>query len=274
MPQIDETRSNRHARVGWVVDVQHDFMVPPEQGGRLYVHDLGDATDPGATRIAGTLARVVDWMHESCDVVVYTGDWHKEGDPELDAVSPDPAKGTYPPHCMGASSDPDLAAGAALIDEVAPPTEPVALTRDATRADAERVVRQAFESDRPIFIQKSRFSVFEGNPAATALVRTIVEQLHEAGADDVEFVVCGVATDVCVKAAVEGLLDYGAVTVLRDAVAGLGLVPDDALFANWGSRGAHITDSAARTVAAEVAARTSVTSVISGAAPSRKGTPQ
>ena len=274
MRQLDEARSNRRARVGWVVDVQFDFMVPPELGGRLYVHDLGDATDPGATRIVGTLARVVDWMHESCDVVVYTGDWHKEGDPELDAVSSDPAKGTYPPHCMGASPDPELAAGASLIAEVAPPTEPVALTRDATRADAERVVRQAFESDRPIFIQKSRFSVFEGNPAAAALVRTIVEQLHEAGAGDVEFVVCGVATDVCVKAAVEGLLDYGAVTVLRDAVAGLGLEPDDALFANWGSRGAHITDSAAWTVAAEVAARTSVTSVISGAAPSRKGTPQ
>ena len=30
------------ARIGWVVDVQNDFMLPPEEGGRLYVSDLTD----------------------------------------------------------------------------------------------------------------------------------------------------------------------------------------------------------------------------------------
>jgi nicotinamidase-related amidase len=253
--------------------VQNDFMLPAAPGGRLYVHDLGDRSDPGAERIVGALVRVVEWMRANCDAVVYTGDWHKEGDAELDGVAPDPAKGTYPPHCMGASPDPELAAGAALIAEVAP-TAPVTLRRDASGADAERVVRQALESAKPIFIQKSRFSVFEGNPASAALVRALVERLRATAASEVEFVVCGVATDVCVKAAVEGLLDYGAVTVVGDAVAGLGLEPDAALFAKWAALGAHITDSAGWTVAADAAARTSVTSVISGAAPSRKGTPQ
>jgi nicotinamidase-related amidase len=257
-----------------VVDVQNDFMLPAAPGGRLYVHDLGDNSDPGAQRIVGVLVRVVEWMHANCDAVVYTGDWHKAGDMEIDAASPDPAKGTYPPHCMGASPDPVLASGAALIAEVAPRNEPVILKRDASGAEGKDVVRQALASQKPIFIQKSRFSVFEGNPAAAALVRAMVDQLREGGAEDVEFVVCGVATDVCVKAAVEGLLDYGAVTVVGDAVAGLGLEPDDALFAKWAALGAHITDSAGCTVAADVAARRKVTSVISGAAPSRKGMPQ
>ncbi len=43
-------------RVGWVVDVQRDFMEP---AGRLYVRDLGDASDPGATTIVATLGDAV-----------------------------------------------------------------------------------------------------------------------------------------------------------------------------------------------------------------------
>lgn len=272
---IDNTNQAARARIGWIVDVQRDFMDPPEKGGRLYVHDLGDATDPGATRIIERLTRTVDWINAHCEAVVYTGDWHREGDPELDPVSPDPTKGTYPWHCMGASADRELASGAALIDEIAPRTATVTLERDATDGDAARVAYSALSSHRPIFIQKSRFSVFEGNPASAALVRALVDGLRSRGAREIEFVVCGVATDVCVKAAVEGLLDYGRVTVISDAVAGLGLEPDDQLFAKWAARGAQITDSAAWTVAADTdAARLSVTSVTSGAAPRRNGIPQ
>jgi nicotinamidase-related amidase len=261
-------------RIGWIVDVQFDFMVPAAQGGRLYVHDLNDPSDPGATRILVRLTRTVDWINANCDAVVYTGDWHKEGDPELDPVAPDPTKGTYPWHCMGASADPVLAKGAALIAAVAPQAEPIVLARDAANDDAERVAGTALDSHRPIFIQKSRFSVFEGNPASAALVKTLVERLT-AQKGEVEFVVCGVATDVCVKAAVEGLLDYGAVTIVRDAVAGLGLEADDVLLAKWAALGAHITDSASWTVAtAADTARLSVTSVTSGAAPMRNGIPQ
>lgn len=274
MPDSSEKPSVTRARIGWIVDVQHDFMVPTAEGGRLYVHDLIDPSDPGATRIIGRLTMLADWINEHCDAVVYTGDWHVEGDPELDPVAPDPTKGTYPLHCMGASPDHELAAGAAIIEAVSPQEQFVVLARDATAADAERVARTALTSRHPIFIQKSRFSVFEGNAATVPLVRAIVGRLRARGLREVEFVVCGVATDVCVKAAVEGLLDYGAVTVVGDAVAGLGLEPDDALFAKWAALGAHITDSAGCTVAADVAARRKVTSVISGAAPSRKGMPQ
>ena len=50
-------------RIGWVVDVQRDFMEPD---GRLYVRDLGDASDPGTTSIVAALGDAVAWMRENC----------------------------------------------------------------------------------------------------------------------------------------------------------------------------------------------------------------
>ena len=62
-------------RVGWVVDVQRDFMDPPGRGGRLYVHDLFDPSDPGAELARGAIVRAAAWMRGACDAVVFTGDW-------------------------------------------------------------------------------------------------------------------------------------------------------------------------------------------------------
>src|SRR4051812_46471690 len=94
----------RLARIGWVTDAQNDFLLPPAEGGRLYVHDLFDqGEDAGAVQAIPALERAVRWMHANCDLVVYTGDWHAYGDAEIDPVHPDPAKETYPPHCMGMS---------------------------------------------------------------------------------------------------------------------------------------------------------------------------
>ena len=61
------------ALIGWIVDAQVDFMDPQ---GRLYVKDLGDATDPGTTLIVDTLREAAAWMREKCDLLVYTADWH------------------------------------------------------------------------------------------------------------------------------------------------------------------------------------------------------
>src|SRR5690606_5200239 len=116
---------------------------------------------------------------------------------EIDPVSPDPTQGTYPPHCMGRSDDPAEREGAALLPEIAP-DDPLIMEVDADAAEGRRVAREAVESGRPVFIRKTRFDVFDGNAGTAAFVEEVVRGL---GAP--EFVVVGVARDVCVTQAVD-----------------------------------------------------------------------
>jgi nicotinamidase-related amidase len=222
------------ARIGWVVDVQNDFMLPD---GRLYVHHLFDASDAGATQARERIEQAVAWMREHCDVLVYTGDWHAADDAEIDAVSPDAAKGTYPPHCMGLSEDPGERRGAEILDSVAP-EDPVVLPRGATPEQAREVARTAVRERRPVFIQKERFSVFEGNPGAEALL----DELRALLGEPLEIVVAGVARDVCVTQAVDGMQQRGYRTVaLSDATWGLGLEDEAATLARWAGGGRVVT---------------------------------
>lgn len=219
------------AKVGWVVDAQHDFMAPD---GRLYVKDLGDDSDPGAVTIIPTLERAVEWMKRTCDVMVFTGDWHGLEDEEIDPVSPDPqGKGTYPPHCMGRSEDAEERAGAEIIPQIRP-EDPVILPLDADAETAHQVARSAVEGGRPAFIRKTRFDVFAGNPATEAFL----EGLEGALGRPLSFVVVGVARDVCVTQAVDGMQkrDYD-VTALSDATWGLGLEDEVETLTRWGRRG-------------------------------------
>ena len=242
------------ARVGWIVDVQEDFMNPD---GRLYVRDLFDDSDPGAAQAIPALVAATEWMRAHCDVIVYTGDWHGLDDAEIDPVAPDPARDTYPPHCMGRSPDPVERAGAEVIEEIRP-EDPLVLTHDAVDEEAALVARLAVKQRRPVFVRKTRFNVFEGNPACEAFVRSLGEALAESegvvgqaarggGRDDgpnrgLEFVVIGVARDVCVTQAVDGLQARGyAVTVVRDATWGLGLEPEAETLSRWAEKGRVVT---------------------------------
>lgn len=227
------------AKIGWVVDAQNDFLRPAEEGGRLYVHDLFDnGEDAGARQIVPNLRRAVGWMRAHCDAMVYTGDWHAYGDEEIDPEHPDAAKGTYPPHCMGMSDDPSEREGAAIHPSVAPDA-PIVLPRDATEDRAREVAAESVREGRPVFVQKSRFNVFEGNPAADALLRELIGRLGGRA----EIYVAGVARDVCVKQAVEGMLDpvrgYP-VTVVTDATWGLGLEKESDSLARWTNDGAAL----------------------------------
>lgn len=222
---------------GLVVDAQNDFMLPGAPGGRLYVRDLGNDEDPGAARIVSRLATVVGWMRTNCDAIIYTADWHGIDDREIDAVAPDPARETYPPHCMGLSADAHERRGAEIIAAIAPGPDVLVLDRDATAEEAHALARRAVARSAPLLIQKREFSLFEGNAAADDLLRSLVALLPAPP----EFVVCGVAADVCVRHAVDGLLERGhAVTVVRDATWGLGLLGPDRTFDLWAARGARI----------------------------------
>src|SRR5690606_20509796 len=225
---------SERARIGWIVDAQVDFMRPD---GRLYVRDLGDDTDPGAERIAGRLEEAVRWMREHCDLLVYTGDWHALEDEEIDPVAPDPAAGTYPPHCMGRSPDPEERRGAEIVEEIRP-ADPLVLEVGASEEDARRVAEAAVRGRRPIFIHKNRFDVFAGNPATEALL----EGLADAFGRPLEFVVVGVARDVCVTQAVDGMQRRGLpVTALSDATWGRGLEPEAETLRRWARGGRVVT---------------------------------
>jgi nicotinamidase-related amidase len=230
-------RTDRTTRIGWVVDAQNDFLLPAAEGGRLYVHDLFHEEDEGATRAIPALRRAVEWMRANCELVVYTGDWHAYGDAEIDPVHPDPAKETYPPHCMGMSDDPAERAGAEIHPSVRP-DHPIVLPRDATEADAREAVERALAERRPVFIQKDRFDVFRGNPAADAFLAGLRRRLGR-----LDVYVAGVARDVCVKHAVEGLLHPSRgclVTLVTDATWGLGLEPEAESLARWTRDGAAL----------------------------------
>jgi len=229
-PAASPDAPNPPARIGWIVDVQVDFMDP---AGRLYVRDLFDDSDPGAVKVVPALAEATAWMRAHCAVIVYTGDWHGLGDAEIDPVNPDPASDTYPPHCMGRSPDPQERAGAEIIAEIRP-REPLVLAHDARGDEAEIVARRAVRERRPVFVRKTRFNVFEGNPACEAFVRSLGDALGRP----LEFVVIGVARDVCMTQAVDGLAERGyEVTAVRDATWGLGLEPEEVTLARWAERG-------------------------------------
>ncbi|MCY3808524.1 MAG: isochorismatase family protein [Gemmatimonadetes bacterium] len=222
--------------VGWVVDAQVDFLRPD---GRLYVRDLFDDSDAGAAQIVPALEDVVGWMRDRCAVVVYTGDWHGHEDPEIDSVAPDPEAGTYPPHCMGRSSDADERAGAEIIGEIRP-AGPLILPHDGGLADAEQTARRAVDGRLPVFVQKTRFDVFEGNAACEAFVGALVAALGGS----TTFVVAGVARDVCVTQAVDGLIERGYdVAAVRDATWGLGLEPEEVTLERWAGVGRVVTVS-------------------------------
>lgn len=224
-------------RIAWIVDVQNDFMRPDI--GRLYVHDLFDETDSGAHQITENIQRTVDALRREGAVLIYTGDWHSYDDPEIDTVNPDASKGTYPPHCMGLSDDPAEREGAEIIDEIRP-DDPIVLERDAAEDVAREVARRAVEEGRPVFIQKKEFSVFAGNTATDAFLDELAELLGR----DVEMVVFGVARDVCVTQAIEGLNERGFQTcAVLDATWGLGLEPEETTIARWKSGGTNVVRS-------------------------------
>ncbi len=195
----------------WDVDTQYDFM---HADGKLYV--------PDAEHIIGNLKRLTDYAHTHGIRVIASADDHVAGHPEI-SDTPD-WKNTFPPHCMrgtpGQKKIPETALRDPLVIEPAP-TDPGAL--------AGRV--RAHKGD--ILFHKHRFDVFTNDN-----VRTVLDVLAP---DDI--VLYGVATDVCDKAAVEGLLErlpHTRLFVVTDAVKGIDKDISEQLLKEWGEEGVRL----------------------------------
>ncbi len=179
----------------WNVDTQIDFVYPH---GKLYVQ--------GAEKLRPKWKELTQLAKKKNIRVVNTADHHYANSPELDA-SPDFVN-TFPEHCMADTR------GADYIRET-DPEEPMIFDWDKEYL----LTPELFESDehRNFLIRKDAFDVFAGN----SLTDTILKYLNPA-----TVVVYGVTTNVCVDAAVRGLVKRGKeVYVVKDAIKELPNIP-------------------------------------------------
>jgi nicotinamidase/pyrazinamidase len=198
----------------WDVDTQHDFM---KADGLLYV--------PGAESIIPNLARLSAYAKAHGIRVVASADDHVPGHREL-SDTPD-WKTTFPPHCMRGTP------GQRKIPETAL-REPLVIEPDAQDPAALAARVRAHAGD--ILFHKHWFDVFTNpnvEPAVDALrPRTIV--------------LYGVATDVCDRYAVEGLLERHPevrLFVVSDATKAIDPSAQEHLLRQWAEEGVRIIET-------------------------------
>ncbi len=184
------------------VDTQHDFCRP---GGALFVRGAPDAMPACARLVARAVADGA--------LLVGSVDSHSHDAWEFGtnaSVGPKGEDPRFPPHCVKGTSGwlklPETLPERFYFVPVVPDPEAAARVPKGTQA---------------VYFEKEVYSLF-ANPNAAA----VLDALAPAG--QLEFVVFGVATDYCVRAAALGLLDWIAarpdragsrVTVAADAIA-------------------------------------------------------
>lgn len=200
----------------WDVDTQVDFVM---HDGRLAV--------PGAEAILPNLQRLTDWAHRSGLRIVATADDHDIGHAEI-SDTPD-WKSTFPPHCMRGTPGQRKVEATTLHDPLV--IQPVPL-------DPDEVAAAARHHRGDLLLNKPGTDVFRWNPNASTVL--------EALAPD-RIIVYGVATDICTKAAVEGLAarrPSADLIVVTDAVRGLDAARSAELLEQWRAAGHRLSTTA------------------------------
>jgi nicotinamidase/pyrazinamidase len=197
----------------WDVDTQHDFMDPD---GKLYV--------PGAERIVPTLQALTDYAHAHGIRIIASADDHVPGHRELSAA-PD-FRTTFPEHCMRGTRGQrkieatTLRAPLVIEPEVRP-----------------EVVDQLRAHEGDLLFHKHWFDVF-----TNANVVPVLEALRPT-----RIVLYGVATDVCDKYAIEGLLakaPQAEIHFVVDAARAIHEEEVDALLEGWRRQGVRMVTAA------------------------------
>lgn len=194
----------------WDVDTQYDFIYP---AGKLYV--------PGAEQIVPTLKALTDYAHTRGLRIIASADDHVPGHRELSA-NPD-FRTTFPDHCMrGTSGQRKIVETTLTIPLVIEPEKDPGL---AAKLDAHT---------GDLLFHKHWFDVF-----TNANVLTVLHRLRPR-----RIVLYGVATDVCDKYAIEGLLEHAPQAELFFVVdAARAIHPEnvDELLESWRRRGVRMT---------------------------------
>lgn len=202
------------AVIFWDVDTQHDFM---KADGRLYV--------PGAESIIPNLKRLTDYAHEHGIRIVASADDHVPGHRELSA-KPD-FRTTFPDHCMRGTP------GQAKIPETRLQM-PLVVEPEKTDAPALAARLAAHEGD--VLLNKHWFDVFTNEN-----VDTVIGALKPR-----TVVLYGVATDVCNRYAIEGLLARHPeirLFAVKDAMKAIDPAAQEHLLHEWADRGVRLVET-------------------------------
>lgn len=198
----------------WDVDTQADFMRPD---GKLYV--------PDAASLVPNLKALTDYAHAQGLRIVASADDHVRGHREL-AATPD-FRETFPEHCMRDTP------GQARIPETRL-REPLVIEPDAE--DPARLADRVRAHPGDILFHKHWFDVFTN--ANVLPVLTVLDPQH--------IVLYGVAQDVCVRYAIDGLLAHrptAKLHVVRDAMKPIDSQAGERLLHRWTEQGVHIVDT-------------------------------
>lgn len=193
----------------WDVDTQVDFV---DEEGRLAVD--------GAEEIRENLARVTGYARDHALPIWGSVDYHGPDDPEL---SEDPDfESTFPPHCLRDTE------GWRKIPETAP-EDPLWIGSEPL--DRGELTEKIRNHDGEVYFRKQAFDAFTNPNLEPALA-----ELSPFG-----LVVYGVTLDVCVRHAVEGLLerDYQ-VTVVEDATRAIDPSRRGGLLFDWKNLGVQV----------------------------------
>ncbi len=166
------------------IDTQVDFMSPQ---GRLYV--------PGAEQIVPNLRRLMQYAEQENLLVLSSADAHPPDDPSF---------AEWPPHCVVGSD------GQKRIPETRFPSPWVLPNRPSCFTELPRPL------PRQIVVEKVVYDL-ASNPNFDALLKALWEREGEK-----EYVLFGVATEICVQAAGLSLRRRGkTVRLVTDAICGI-----------------------------------------------------
>jgi len=196
------------------IDTQKDFL---NSDGALYVKD--------AELIKPELLRLTEIADQNNIKVINTADFHTDQSKEI-SETPDFVN-TFPKHCMIGSD------GTVFIEE----TIPFATDSYIIHYTDSKIDEKQFNFARNIIIFKDAFDVFAGNKLTDdALVLIQKDIIVE------NIVVYGVATNICVAFAIDGLLKRKfKVFLVMDAIKGLPGSSLEDLYVKWLDQGVILT---------------------------------
>ncbi|TFH67048.1 MAG: isochorismatase family protein [Gemmatimonadales bacterium] len=197
--------------VFWDVDTQYDFMM---SDGKLYV--------PGSEEIIPVLGALTDHAHDHGIRILASADDHVPGHREL-SEEPDFLT-TFPEHCMRGTPGQEKIAATTLRNPLVIDPTP---REDPGFPDTVRI------HDGDILFLKYWFDVFTNPNVLPALDALDLQRV----------VLYGVATDVCDRYAMEGLLRHRPGLTLYfvcDAARGIDADASDRLRREWKAQGVRM----------------------------------